>query len=129
MVLRSLTILFTLTLLALGLADRAHAAQVTLGWADNSNNESGFKIERKTGSNGTFVQVAVTGPNVTSHVDGGLTAGTIYCYRVRAYNAAGHSSFTPEACGGVSLASAQLAASAGTMRMAWPWARAAWRAM
>ena len=33
------------------------AAQLTLGWTDNSNNEDGFRIERKTGTAGTYVPI------------------------------------------------------------------------
>ena len=62
------------------------AASMSLNWADNSSNESGFRIERKTGSNGTYAQIATVAVNVRSYVDSSVTAGTTYCYRVRAYN-------------------------------------------
>ena len=74
------------------------AADLQLSWSDNSNNESGFAIERKTGTSGTFSQRATVGANVTSYVDTGLPAATTFCYRVRAYNSAGNSAFTPEGC-------------------------------
>jgi Divergent InlB B-repeat domain len=74
-------------------------AQLTLQWTDNSNNEDGFKIERKLGAGGTFQQVSTTGPNATSFADTGLSNGTTYCYRLRAFNAGGDSSYTNEACG------------------------------
>ena len=32
--------------------------QINLTWSDNSANETGFKIERKTGSGGTYAQIA-----------------------------------------------------------------------
>jgi hypothetical protein len=38
------------------------------------------------------------GANVTAYTDSGLSAGTTLCYRVRAYNSAGNSAYTPEAC-------------------------------
>jgi argonaute-like protein implicated in RNA metabolism and viral defense len=64
--------------------------RIKLVWKDNSDNESGFKIERSyDGIN--FSQVAVVGPNVTTYTNFGLSAGRPYCYRVRAYNAAGNS--------------------------------------
>jgi YVTN family beta-propeller protein len=61
--------------------------QVDLSWADNSSGESGFKIERKTGSDGTYRELAVKiDPNGTSHSDKGLDESTTYHYRVRAYD-------------------------------------------
>ncbi len=77
----------------------ASAAQLTLTWADNSTNEDGFKVERATGSSGTFAQVITVGPNITSYTDTTVVAGTQYCYRVRAYNVAGDSSYSNAACG------------------------------
>lgn len=64
--------------------------QVDLSWTDNSTNEQGFKIERKTGS-GTYSVVGSTGVNITTFSDLGLTPNTTYTYRVYAYNNAGNS--------------------------------------
>jgi hypothetical protein len=75
----------------------AIAAQVRLTWTDNSNNESGFKIERKTGATGNFVQIAVLDANVTSYTDANVADGKTYCYRLRSYNHVGNSSYV-EAC-------------------------------
>ncbi|MDQ3438785.1 MAG: hypothetical protein M3478_00375 [Planctomycetota bacterium] len=58
-------------------------------WSDNSGDETGFKIERKRGSQGQFEPIAIVGANVTRFVDTPLRAGTPYWYRVRAFNAAG----------------------------------------
>jgi hypothetical protein len=69
-----------------------------LTWTDSSDNEDGFKLERKTGTTGTFAQVAVVGPNTTSYTDSGLTVGITYCYRVNASNAAGDSTYSNEVC-------------------------------
>lgn len=74
--------------------ESAFAAQMTLKWSDNSSNEAGFKIERATGSSGSFAVVATTDANVTSYVDATLADGTLYRYRLRAFNAAGHSSYS-----------------------------------
>jgi hypothetical protein len=81
-----------------GWLNYASAADLQLSWTDNSNNESGFAIERKTGTSGTFSQRATVGANVTNYVDANLAAATTFCYRVRAFNSAGNSAFTPEAC-------------------------------
>ena len=73
-------------------------AQLTLTWQDNSTNESNFGIERKTGTSGTYAQVALVSANTTSYVDTSVTHGVTYCYRVDAVNSAGASSYTNEAC-------------------------------
>jgi S-layer homology domain len=77
----------------------ATAGQVTLSWVDNSSNELGFRVERKTGEAGTLGQVGVVGANTTSFTDVTVDAGNLYCYFVRAYNAAGDSAPSNEACG------------------------------
>ena len=70
--------------------------QINLIWDDNSKNETGFKIERKTGISGTYAQIATTGANIHSYNNTGLTANTTYYYRVRAYNAVGNSAYAKE---------------------------------
>jgi|GEM_PF-833207 len=68
-------------------------ADLNLDWTDNSNNESGFEIERSTdGTN--FSSLASVGANVTSYTDATVINGTTYWYRVRAYNGAGNSGYT-----------------------------------
>jgi hypothetical protein len=78
-------------------AAAASSSQINLTWTDASSNETGFKIERKTGSGGTYSQIATVGAGVTSYASTGLAAGTTYVYRVRAYNAAGNSAYSNEA--------------------------------
>ena len=69
--------------------------QINLAWTDNANDETGFKIERCSGSNCTnFVQVATVGANVTSYSNTGLTRNTTYRYRVRATNGSGDSAYS-----------------------------------
>lgn len=70
---------------------------IDLTWEDHSNNESGFKIERKTGTEGVYEEIAVVDSNATSSSDSGLTASMTYYYRVRAYNAGGDSDYSNEA--------------------------------
>ena len=76
----------------------AVAAQLQLSWVDNSSDETGFNVERKTGTTGTYAQIASVGANVTSYTDSSLTNSTTYCYRVNAFNNAGNSLYSPEAC-------------------------------
>ena len=67
-------------------------SQVRLSWADRSGNESGFKVERKEGTAGTWRQIAAVGANVTRYDDDdSLRAGASYFYRVRAFNSTGTS--------------------------------------
>jgi hypothetical protein len=86
------------TLLILPLTT-AEAAQLTLTWNDMSGNEDGFHIERKPGNGGMYALLANVGAGTTGYVDGTVTGGSAYCYRVSAYNTAGDSPFSNEACG------------------------------
>jgi len=70
------------------------SSQITLTWTDNSNNETGFIIERSLSSSSGFAQVATVGSNITNYVNTGLTSGTIYYYRVAANNSAGTSAYS-----------------------------------
>jgi len=74
-----------------------NVAQIDLSWMDNSNNETGFKIERKTGAGGTYSQIATVAANVTTYSDTGVSVGSTYYYRVRSTNFAGDSSYSSEA--------------------------------
>lgn len=65
---------------------------INLSWADNSSNETSFKVERGTdGIN--FTQIGSTTANVTAYSNSGLAPG-IYYYRVRASNTAGNSGYS-----------------------------------
>jgi hypothetical protein len=74
------------------------STQLKLLWQDNSNNEDGFKIERKVGCCGPWTEIATVGPNVTTYTNTGLTCGVDpYAYRVWAFNTGGVSLKTNEA--------------------------------
>lgn len=66
---------------------------VGLAWNDNSNNETGFKLERKVGSGGSWSLYATLGANVAGATDTSVTPGTTYFYRVYAYNSYGPSPY------------------------------------
>ena len=71
------------------------ATQIDLAWTDNATNEDGFRIERCNGAGcTTFAEITTVGANVVTYQDAGLTAGTSYSYRVRAYNVAGSSGYS-----------------------------------
>jgi len=73
----------------------ASSTQNNLSWTDNSSNEFGFKIERKSGS-GSYSQIATPAKNATSYSDTGLSASTSYTYKIRAYNNIGNSAYSGE---------------------------------
>lgn len=69
---------------------------VRLNWNDISNNESGFKIERKL-LNGSFGVIGTVTANTTTYDDNSISTGQTYIYRVYSYNSAGNSaSYTNE---------------------------------
>ena len=72
--------------------------QIDLIWTDNSNSETGFKIERADSSDcsgtPTFSQIATVGSNISSYSNTGLTSNTSYCYRVRAYTSYANSDYS-----------------------------------
>ena len=70
--------------------------KVTLAWEDQSSNEQGFEIERKTASEGEYVQIATVAANTTTYTDTDLGKGKTYYYRIRAFNSHGHSPYTEE---------------------------------
>jgi Fibronectin type III domain len=79
----------------LGVAQNAAqpSSSLVLAWTDAASTESGFRVERSTNGS-AFTQIASTGANVATFTDTNLTAGTLYYYRVRAYNGAGNSVYS-----------------------------------
>ena len=75
--------------------------QVSVTWTDNAIDETGFVVERCTGSGCTnFTQIAAplaspgTGATVT-YPDTAVTGGNTYRYQVKAVNAGGSSAYIP----------------------------------
>lgn len=69
--------------------------QIDLAWTDNATTETGFRIERCTGTTcSNFVEVATVGVNATTYSSTSLAATTGYNYRVRAYNDGGNSGYS-----------------------------------
>ena len=92
-------------LLVLG---EASAAQLTASWVDNSDGGATTRIERRLGTATVYVPIADVTPGLTSYTDASLDSGTTYCYRALAYNAAGVSPYSDEACATTSATSSAL---------------------
>ena len=74
-------------------------AHLTLTWTDNSADETGFEIERSTtGIGGSYSLLTTTAANAVTYINSGLASATPYCYRVRAVNATGQSTYTSNVC-------------------------------
>ena len=69
--------------------------QIDLTWSDASNNEDGFKVERKSGTD-AFTLIATLDQNVVTYFDKGLVDATNYTYRIFSYNQKGNSSNSNE---------------------------------
>ena len=66
------------------------ATEIDLTWADKSNNETGFKIERSP-DNANWTVLTTTAANATNYRDTGLTSNKQYYYRISATNENGDS--------------------------------------
>lgn len=66
------------------LAQAMPGNQIALTWCDNSDNESGFVIERRM-ENTAWEFLADVYMDTQSYLDAGLTSGVTYYYRVYAY--------------------------------------------
>jgi fibronectin type III domain protein len=98
------------------------ASSVTLSWNNISGN-TGYLIERKTGTSGSWSQLIIVAANVTSYTNSGLTAGTVYTYRVSAVNGGGNSAPSNEQ-GTVSTPAATVVtgyvAASDRIELSWP---------
>ncbi len=90
-------------------ATAVSASQIDLKWRDNSDNETGFKIERAAGTEGTFKVIGSVGAGKTVFEDTKLAPFTSYRYRIRAVNAS-HSSDYSKVVTATTMASSGLGA-------------------
>ena len=67
------------------------STEIRLNWTDNSNNETGFEIDRSANGTSGWTQIGTVGANVATFNNTGLTPSTQYFYRVRSVNAGGAS--------------------------------------
>jgi len=68
-------------------------AQIALSWNDNSNNETGFVIQRSTDPSFATFSTFNVGANVTTLTQSKLPRGMTYYYRIQAQNAYGNSAW------------------------------------
>ena len=90
-------ILLSSIAISLATVEPADAAKLTLKWVDTSDAESGFRVERRSGS-GSYQQVVELAANSTTYTDANLAGATSYCYRVNAFNSSGSSPYSNESC-------------------------------
>ena len=69
------------------------SSQIDLDWTHSSSDEFGFFVERSPGDL-TWNSIASVSAGATSYSDTGLSPGTTFYYRVRAFNSAGESGYS-----------------------------------
>ena len=72
-------------------ADAVSYDSISLVWTDNADNELGFSIERSLDGSSGWEEVGTTNADTANYVDSGLTADTMYYYRILAFNGTGDS--------------------------------------
>ncbi len=80
--------------------------QIDLTWQDNSDNETGFRVQRRLNDSEDWVEIGRIAANTTTFSNSGLSPGASYRYRMRAFNDTESSAFSNEAAAttlGVSL--------------------------
>lgn len=68
-----------------------NTSAVNLQWTDNSNNETGFRVERSVTTDSNFQALGNISANTTVFSDNTIEAGRKYYYRVKAVNSSGAS--------------------------------------
>lgn len=72
-------------------ANATSSSRINLNWSDNSSNETSFRIERSTNAGTNWFYRDSVPANTITYIDSGLTANTIYHYRVSSRNIVGYS--------------------------------------
>ncbi len=67
--------------------------EIRVSWQDQDN-ESEYRIERSPNGSSGWTQVGTAPLDSSTFIDGWLTQGQTYFYRVRAYNASGNSAYS-----------------------------------
>lgn len=93
-------------------ANASSSTSIQLNWIDNSNNETGFKVDWSANGSSGWAALATTAANATGYLDTTVPASTTRFYRVRATNGAGDSSNTSAASATTPAAGSPLAPNA-----------------
>jgi hypothetical protein len=73
----------------------AYSTRISLGWQDNSSDETSFEVHRSTtGEAGTFTVLKSVPADVVALSDTGLASAAQYCYKVRAVKVVDTSSYS-----------------------------------
>ncbi len=70
------------------------ASTITIGWSDNSNNETGFQLERSENNPLAFKIIDTIDADLIEYKNSKLKSNTIYYYRLTSFNQDGHSAFS-----------------------------------
>jgi acid phosphatase type 7 len=76
-------------------AAAANGTSAILTWA-NTTNEANYRLERSL-NGAAFLEIATIGQNLSTYTNTGLNFANAYYYRLRAWNNAGYSDYTPVA--------------------------------
>jgi hypothetical protein len=79
-------------------AQKQANGDILLRW-DPVQGATEIHVERRDGPDAKFLELGVTGPGSSGHLNTGLKAGTQYTWRLKACNAAGCSDYSAEAVG------------------------------
>lgn len=72
--------------------------RIDLAWTDNSTEEDGYRVERRIGQTGSFVQAGQVSSDVVAFTDAGVPSETELCYRVIGFNVLGDGAASNVAC-------------------------------
>ena len=78
-------------------ASAASSSRINLTWQDNSDNETGFHLQRRIDGSPDWISISITAANVTRFGDDGVLPDTHYHYRVGAFNGTESSAFSNQA--------------------------------
>lgn len=84
------------------------SGQIQLYWSNNGTGSTGVKIDRKTGSNGSWSQLAQVSATTSAFLNTSVSPSTTYYYRVSAYNSAASSGYSNTANATTSPATTQV---------------------
>jgi len=71
------------------------STDIQLAWQDRSGNETSFKIDRRRSGTTSWERIATLAPDTTGYSDTAVLAATKFYYKVKAWNSAGNSAYTP----------------------------------